>query len=87
MNALHGVRFDVSPGINSGVEVEARLQFSSIAMGQHEETAKEEASEYVRRMIYGPIEDAIKEEMNKAHSKDIHDILENLLALTKTNRN
>ena len=87
MNALKGIRFDVGPGINSGVEVEARLQFSSLAMGQDLDTAKEEAVELIRRQILGPIEDEIKTEMNKAHSKDIHDILEGLFDLTRPNKN
>jgi len=87
MNALAGIRFDVGPGINSGVEVEARLQFSSLAMGQDLDTVKAEAVEFIRRQAVGEIEDAIKAEMNKAHSKDIHDILEGLFDLTRPNKN
>ena len=87
MTALRGICFDVSPGINSGVEVEAILQFSSLAIGQAEETAKAEASELIRRQVFGPIEDAIKAEMEEWTSDSIRKSFEKLLALTRTNSN
>ena len=69
----NGIQFDVNPGINSGVEVDARLLIFSHTTGQHEEIAKAEAAELIRRQILGSIEDSINADLDLFSSVNMQD--------------
>lgn len=84
---LNGIQFDSNKWAINEVEVDARIEFTAHVTGQDEETAKREASELIRRQVFGPIEDAIKGELEKWTSDSIRKSFENLLALTRTNSN
>ena len=87
MNILQQIKFDVKPGVIGGSEVDAHLQIAAHTTGADEGTAKGEAAEYIRRQVYGEIEDAIKGALEDYISLDAQVILGELLELTRTNEN